>query len=99
MAIMVNKRYIDVDTFFRLTQSTVTIYKKLREIRDIPNPHYSVNDLDDIEWLYNEWKKWSIKRGKKRTNGQSKKSAQAQVRVTPNKNPPEQPIAADETRQ
>lgn len=66
MAILVRKKYIDIDMFFSLTQSTVTIYKKLRDIRALPNPHYSVNDLDDIEWLYHSWEKWSAKAEKKR---------------------------------
>lgn len=65
MAILVRKKYIDIDMFFGLTQSTVTIYKKLRDIRALPNPHYTVNDLDDIEWLYHSWEKWSAKMSKK----------------------------------
>jgi hypothetical protein len=65
MAILVRKKYVDIDMFFGLTQSTVTIYKKLRDIRALPNPHYTDNDLDDIEWLYHSWEKWSAKMSKK----------------------------------
>lgn len=60
MAIILRKGYVDKDTFFSLTKSTVSIYKKLREIRSLPNPEFTIEDFDDnLGWLYEEWKKWA----------------------------------------
>jgi len=61
IALLARKKYIDLDLLFRLTHGSVSIFKKLHEIRMIPNPHYQVYDLNDVKWLYEKFLEWDEK--------------------------------------